>query len=155
MNKVLLTGRLTRDPEMRSLASGKNVTTFTVASNEFIGGGREKAEYHPVVTWDRLAEIAGTYLGKGQQIAIEGRLQTRSWDDDRGQRHWKTEIVASQVEMLSGKRKKDYAAESAAEALVAQAAAMGMEPETHSFSSAEADTESAEATEEEEELVAA
>ena len=51
MNKVLLTGRLTRDPEMRSLASGKNVTTFTVASNEFIGGGREKAEYHPVVTW--------------------------------------------------------------------------------------------------------
>ncbi len=53
MNKVLLTGRLTRDPEMRSLASGKNVTTFTVASNEFIGGGREKAEYHPVVTWDR------------------------------------------------------------------------------------------------------
>ncbi len=52
MNKVLLTGRLTRDPEMRSLASGKNVTTFTVASNEFIGGGREKAEYHPVVTWE-------------------------------------------------------------------------------------------------------
>ena len=84
MNKVLLTGRLTRDPEMRSLASGKNVTTFTVASNEFLGGGREKAEYHNVVTWDRLAEIAGTYLGKGQQVAIEGRLQTRSWDDDRG-----------------------------------------------------------------------
>ena len=77
MNKVLLTGRLTRDPEMRSLASGKNVTTFTVASNEFIGGGKEKAEYHPVVTWDRLAEIAGRYLGKGQQVAIEGRLQTR------------------------------------------------------------------------------
>ena len=102
MNKVLLTGRLTRDPEMRSLASGKNVTTFTVASNEFIGGGKEKAEYHPVVTWDRLAEIAGTYLGKGQQVAIEGRLQTRSWDDDRGARHWKTEVVASHVEMLSG-----------------------------------------------------
>ena len=51
MNKVLLTGRLTRDPEMRSLASGKNVTTFTVASNEFIGGGKEKSEYHPVVAW--------------------------------------------------------------------------------------------------------
>ena len=58
MNRVLLTGRLTRDPEMRGLASGKNVTTFTVASNEFIGGGKEKAEYHAVVTWDRLAEIA-------------------------------------------------------------------------------------------------
>ena len=128
MNKVLLTGRLTRDPEMRSLASGKNVTTFTVASNEFIGGGREKAEYHPVVTWDRLAEIAGTYLGKGQQVAIEGRLQTRSWDDDRGARHWKTEVVASHVEMLSGRRKKDYEAQQAADSLVAQAEAYGEAP---------------------------
>jgi single-strand DNA-binding protein len=128
VNKVLLTGRLTRDPEMRSLASGKNVTTFTVASNEFIGGGREKAEYSNVVTWDRLAEIAGTYLGKGQQVAIEGRLQTRSWDDDRGQRHWKTEVVASHVEMLSGRRKKDYAAEQAAGSLVAQAEQYGEAP---------------------------
>jgi single-strand DNA-binding protein len=125
VNKVLLTGRLTRDPEMRSLASGKNVTTFTVASNEFIGGGREKAEYHPVVTWDRLAEIAGTYLGKGQQVAIEGRLQTRSWDDDRGQRHWKTEVVASHVEMLSGRRKKDYEAQQAADSLATQAERFG------------------------------
>ncbi len=117
MNKVLLTGRLTRDPEMRSLASGKNVTTFTVASNEFLGAGKEKAEYSPVVTWDRLAEIAGRYLGKGQQVAIEGRLQTRSWDDDKGARHWKTEIVAAHVEMLSGRRKKDYEAQQAAESL--------------------------------------
>ncbi len=121
MNKVLLTGRLTRDPEMRSLASGKSVTTFTVASNEFIGGGREKAEYHPVVAWDRLAEIAGTYLGKGQQVAIDGRLQTRSWDDDKGVRHWKTEVVAAHVEMLSGRRKKDYEAQQAADSLSAQA----------------------------------
>ena len=128
MNRVLITGRLTRDPEMRGLASGKNVTTFTVASNEFIGGGREKAEYHPVVTWDRLAEIAGTYLGKGQQVAIEGRLQTRSWDDDRGQRHWKTEVVASHVEMLSGRRKKDYEAQQSADALVAQAEKFGDVP---------------------------
>ena len=128
MNKVLLTGRLTRDPEMRSLASGKSVTTFTVASNEFIGGGREKSEYTAVVTWDRLAEIAGTYLGKGQQVAIEGRLQTRSWDDDRGQRHWKTEVVASHVEMLSGRRKKDYEAQQAADSLVAQAASLGEAP---------------------------
>jgi len=130
VNKVLLTGRLTRDPEMRSLASGKNVTTFTVASNEFLGGGREKAEYHPVVTWDRLAEIAGTYLGKGQQVAIEGRLQTRSWDDDRGLRHWKTEVVASHVEMLSGRRKKDYEAQQAAESLVDQAERLGEAPPT-------------------------
>ena len=128
VNKVLLTGRLTRDPEMRGLASGKNVTTFTVASNEFFGGGKEKAEYHAIVTWDRLAEIAGRYLGKGQQVAIEGRLQTRSWDDERGARHWKTEIVASHVEMLSGRRKKDYEAQQAADSLASQAGALGEAP---------------------------
>ena len=130
MNRVLLTGRLTRDPEMRGLASGKNVTTFTVASNEFLGGGKEKAEYHAVVTWDRLAEIAGRYLGKGQQVAIEGRLRTRSWDDERGARHWKTEIVASHVEMLSGRRKKDYEAQQAADSLASQASALGEAPAT-------------------------
>jgi len=128
VNKVLLTGRLTRDPELRSLASGKQVTTFTVASNAFIGGGKERAEYHPVVAWDRLAEIAGRYLGKGQQVAIEGRLQTRSWDDDKGARHWKTEIVAANIEMLSGRNKKDYEAEQAAESLVAQAESLGEAP---------------------------
>ena len=125
MNKVLLTGRLTRDPEMRSLASGKSVTQFAVATNEYIGNGKEKAEYHNVVTWDRLAEICGQYLGKGQQVAIEGRIQTRSWDDDRGQRHWKTEVVAAHVEMLSGRKKKDYDAETAADGLAAQANALG------------------------------
>lgn len=125
MNKVLLTGRLTRDPEMRSLASGKSVTQFAVATNEYIGNGKEKAEYHNVVTWDRLAEICGQYLGKGQQVAVEGRIQTRSWDDDRGQRHWKTEVVAAHVEMLSGRKKKDYDAETAADGLAAQATALG------------------------------
>ncbi len=121
MNKVLLTGRLTRDPEMRALASGKHVTQFSVATNEYAGNGKERPEYHNVVTWDRLAEICGRYLGKGQQIALEGRIQTRTWDDDKGARHWKTEIVANSVEMLSGRRKKDYAAESAADDLEAQA----------------------------------
>lgn len=125
MNKVLLTGRLTRDPEMRSLASGKNVTQFGIATNEYAANGKERAEYHNVVTWDRLAEICGQYLGKGQQVAIEGRIQTRSWDDDRGQRHWKTEVVASNVEMLSGRKKKDYEAETAADALAIQAGALG------------------------------
>ena len=83
---------------------------------------------HNVVTWDRLAEICGQFLGKGQQVAIEGRLQTRSWDDDRGARHWKTEVVASHVEMLSGRRKKDYEAESSARALEAQLEANGVLP---------------------------
>jgi single-strand DNA-binding protein len=128
VNKVVLTGRLTRDPEMRSLASGKSVTQFAVATNAY-AGGKEKAEYHNVVTWDRLAEICGQYLGKGQQVAIEGRLQTRSWDDDRGQRHWKTEVVAAHVEMLSGRKKKDYDAEAAAGSLEAQAAALGEAPD--------------------------
>ena len=129
MNKVLLTGRLTRDPEMRSLASGKSVTQFSVATNEY-AGGKEKSEFHNVVTWDRLAEICGQFLGKGQQVAIEGRLQTRSWDDDQGKRHWKTEVVAAHVEMLSGRRKKDYEAESSAQALAAQAEANGFSPST-------------------------
>jgi single-strand DNA-binding protein len=118
VNKVLLTGRLTRDPEMRALASGKHVTAFSVATNEYVGNGREKAEYHAVIAWDRLADISAQYLGKGSMVAVEGRLQTRQWDDEAGKRHWKTEVVAASVEMLSGRRKKDYAAE----ALAAQAA---------------------------------
>jgi single-strand DNA-binding protein len=125
VNKVLLAGRLTRDPEMRALASGKHVTQFSVATTEYAGNGKERPEYHNIVTWDRLAQTCGEFLGKGQQVAVEGRIQTRSWDDDRGQRHWKTEIVASHVEMLSGRRKKDYAAENAANGLAAQAAAYG------------------------------
>ncbi|HEX8938655.1 MAG TPA: single-stranded DNA-binding protein [Candidatus Limnocylindrales bacterium] len=123
MNKVLLTGRLTRDPELRTLASGKAVTQFMVATNEYRGNGQEKAEYHSIVTWDRLAEICGQYLGKGQSVAVEGRLQTRQWDDDQGKRHWKTEVVASSVEMLSGRRKKDYEAEHAADGQIAEVAA--------------------------------
>ena len=125
MNKVLLAGRLTRDPEMRALASGKHVTQFSVATTEYAGNGKERGEFHNIVTWDRLAEVCGRYLGKGQQVAIEGRLQTRTWDDDKGLRHWKTEIVATTVEMLSGRKKKDYAAESSAELLEAAADGTG------------------------------
>ena len=124
MNKVLLTGRLTRDPELRALASGKSVTTFAVATNEYVGNGKEKAEFHSVVAWDRLADICASYLGKGSLVAVEGRLQTRQWDDDAGKRHWKTEVVAMAVEMLSGRRKKDYAAD----ALAGQANAPGIRP---------------------------
>ncbi len=120
MNKVLLTGRLTRDPEMRALASGKHVTSFSVATNEYVGNGREKAEYHAVIAWDRLADISAQYLGKGSMVALEGRLQTRQWDDEAGKRHWKTEVVAASIEMLSGRRKKDYAAEALAAQAVGQ-----------------------------------
>ena len=85
MNKVMLVGRLTRDPELRSLPSGKHVATFTIATNEFRGGNAERTEYHPCVAWDRLAEITGQFLSKGQLVDVEGRLQTRQWDDDAGQ----------------------------------------------------------------------
>jgi len=132
VNKVFLTGRLTRDPELRSLASGKAVTTFSLATNEY-PGGKERTEYHNVVTWDRLAEICGQFLGKGQQVAIEGRIQTRSWDDEKSVRHWKTEIVASNVEMLSGRKKKDYEAQSAAEALDARASAEADDDDNPAF----------------------
>ena len=164
MNRVVLTGRLTKDPETRKLASGKTVTQFSVATNDYRGGS-EKSEFHPIVTWDRLAEICGQYLGRGQMVCISGRLQTRQWEDDAKIRHWKTEVVADQVEMLSGKRKKDYAAESAADALAAQAAAMGFVPDHNGesadfgVSAADGDDEDAdgEATTsvEDEELVAA
>ena len=60
------------------------MTQFSIATNEYVGQGKEKAEYHNIVTWDRLAQTCGEFLGKGQQVAIEGRIQTRSWDDDRG-----------------------------------------------------------------------
>ncbi len=131
MNRVMLTGRLTRDPELRSLANGKSVTQFSIATHDYRAGS-ERAEYHNVVTWDRLAEICSQYLGKGQLVAVEGRIQTRQWEDDKKTRHWRTEIVASSVEMLSGRRKKDYAAESAADALEAQAETLGTVPSEES-----------------------
>jgi single-strand DNA-binding protein len=115
MNKVLLVGRLTRDPELRTLPSGKHVANFTIATNEYRGtGAEERTEYHAIVAWDRLAEICGQFLGKGQLVDVEGRLQTRQWDDDAGKRHWKTEVVANSLEMLSGRGKKEYAQEAQA-----------------------------------------
>jgi single-strand DNA-binding protein len=116
MNKVLLVGRLTRDPELRTLPSGKPVTNFTVATNEYRSNGAgERTEYHTLVAWGRLAEICGQYLSKGQLVDIEGRLQTRQWDDDAGVRHWKTEVVVNELEMLSGRRKKEYERETVAD----------------------------------------
>ncbi|HET7828306.1 MAG TPA: single-stranded DNA-binding protein [Candidatus Limnocylindrales bacterium] len=128
MNRVLLTGRLTRDPELRTTATGKSVATFSLATHQFVGG-KELSEFHSIVTWDRLADTCGKYLGKGQLVAVEGRIATRSWDDDKSVRHWKTEIVASSVEMLSRARRKDHAAETAAAALEAQAVAAGYTPD--------------------------
>jgi single-strand DNA-binding protein len=92
------------------------LTTFTVATNEYRGANGERTEYHPCVAWDRLAEITGQFLSKGQLVDVEGRLQTRQWDDDAGKRHWKTEVVVASLEMLSGRSKKEYAREAEAAA---------------------------------------
>ncbi|MGH2483326.1 MAG: single-stranded DNA-binding protein [Candidatus Limnocylindria bacterium] len=130
MNKVLLVGRLTRDPELRTLPSGKHVANFTIATNEYRGtGAEERTEYHAIVAWDRLAEICGQFLGKGQLVDIEGRLQTRQWDDDAGKRHWRTEVVTNSLEMLSGRGKKEYAKEAQAVADEAAAPANGASDE--------------------------
>src|SRR5664280_321766 len=107
-----------------------------MATNEHVGNGKEKAEFHSVVTWDRLADICASYLGKGMTIALEGRIQTRQWDDDRGAHRWKTEIVATAAAMLSGRRKKDYAAD----ALAVRGDALGVEP-TAATDAADADDE--------------
>jgi single-strand DNA-binding protein len=158
MNKVMLIGRLTKEPEMRKLASGKTVTTFTVATHDYRSAAGEKSEFHSVVTWDRLAEICAQFLGKGALVSIEGRIQTRQWEDENKLRHWKTEIVANALEMLSGRRKKDYASEASAQALEAQAEADGFarvpaaaeDDDPDSAADAEAEDEA-----EESELVAA
>ncbi len=140
MNKVVLIGRLTKEPEMRKLASGKTVTQFSIATHDYRTGS-EKSEFHSVVTWDRLAEICAEFLGKGALVALDGRIQTRQWEDENKLRHWKTEIVAGSLEMLSGRRKKDYATESAAQALAAQAEAMGFTAVAATATEADADAD--------------
>jgi single-strand DNA-binding protein len=132
VNKVMLVGRLTRDPELRTLPSGKAVANFVVATNDFRGNGAgDRTEYHNVVAWERLAEICGQYLNKGQLVDVEGRLQTRQWDDDGGARHWKTEVVVASLEMLSGRGKKEYAREAQGVASATEAAEQeGASPES-------------------------
>ena len=105
MNRVVISGRMTNDPELRYVASGAGVAQFVVATSEHRDESAqlpiERQEHVPVVAWDRLGVACGETLTKGTQILIEGRLQTRQWDDDRGSRHWKTEVVATSVEVLS------------------------------------------------------
>lgn len=105
VNKAILIGNLGRDPELRHTASGKSVATFTVATNRTWtapdGTAQEETEWHNIVAWDRLAEICQQYLQKGRKVYIEGRIQTRSWDDkSSGQKRYMTEIVANQMIIL-------------------------------------------------------
>lgn len=103
LNKVLLIGNLTRDPEMRSLASGQSLATFAVATNRVWtdkqGQRQQQAEYHNIVMFGRLAEIAQQYLTKGKLVFIEGRIQTRSWDAQDGTKKYRTEIVAETMQL--------------------------------------------------------
>lgn len=103
-NKVVLAGNLTSDPEMRKTPSGQPVCSFTLATNRYwtdkdSGEKKQKTEYHNIVAWRRLAEIASQYLSKGSLVLIEGRLQTRSWEDPSGDTRSKTEVVARRMQM--------------------------------------------------------
>ena len=107
LNKAMVIGNLTRDPEVRTTTTGKSVASFAVATNEVwkdaSGTRQEKAEYHNVVAWGKLAEICQQYLHKGKKIYIEGRLQTREWTGQDGVKRYKTEIVADNMIMLDNK----------------------------------------------------
>ncbi len=106
LNKVLLLGHLGRDPELRYTAAGKAVATFTVATSlqwkDQSGNDQEKTEWHRVVAWGRLGEICGEYLSKGKQVFIEGRIQTREWEDQDGNKRTTVEIIANDMIMLGG-----------------------------------------------------
>lgn len=108
VNKVILVGNLGKDPEVRYSASGSAVTNITIATSEQwtdkqSGQKQERTEWHRVVLFNRLGEIAGEYLRKGSQVYIEGSLRTRKWQDQSGQDRYTTEIVANEMQMLGGR----------------------------------------------------
>lgn len=111
LNKVMIIGNLGRDPEMRYTPSGRPVTTFSVATNrQYTNAEGEKqtdTEWFNVVAWGKLAEICNQYLSKGRQVYVEGRLQTRRWEDSQGTRHTSVEIVAKEMIMLGSRPSED------------------------------------------------
>ncbi len=107
LNKCMIIGNLGADPEMRYTANGQAVTTFSVATsrtfNDASGERREETEWFRVVAWARLAELCAQYLTKGRQVYVEGRMQTRSWEGQDGQKRYTTELVAQEVKFLGGR----------------------------------------------------
>ena len=107
LNKVMIIGRLGKDPEMRYTPGGSPVTTFSVAAGrqwkDGSGDVREETEWFNVVTWNKLAEICNEHLRKASRVYIEGRLQTRQWQDQDGQTRYRTEVIASDMIMLDGR----------------------------------------------------
>jgi single-strand DNA-binding protein len=108
VNKVILVGNLGKDPEVKFTPQGTPVAKFSVATSERYkdkeGNWQERTEWHNIVLWQRLAEIAGEYLKKGSKVYIEGRLQTSSWDDrESGQKKYRTEVIGNDLVLLSGR----------------------------------------------------
>ncbi|MBM3163277.1 MAG: single-stranded DNA-binding protein [Chlorobi bacterium] len=111
LNKVMLIGHLGNDPELRTTASGQSVSNFTVATSENFkdasGNWQDRTEWHRIVAWGKLAEICNQYLKKGRQVYIEGRLQTRSWEDSKsGEKRFATEIVCTDMQMLGSAKEQ-------------------------------------------------
>jgi single-strand DNA-binding protein len=119
VNKVILVGNLGGDPEVRYTPSGKAVASFSLATKEQWTGKdgekTERTEWHKIVAWARLGEICGEYLRKGSQVYVEGRLQTRSWEDKEGNKRYTTEIVAQNMQMLGSAAGKGGMAKSTEE----------------------------------------
>lgn len=138
LNKAMIIGRLTRDPELKTTPSGASVcqlglATNFVYTNQQSGQKVENVEYHNVVLWRKLGEIAAQYLKKGQRVYIEGRLQTRSWDGQDGKKNYRTEIIADNMIMLDGGRSESstgggYAAAGAGAGAMASSAVSQPEP---------------------------
>jgi len=107
LNKVMLIGRLGRDPEVRHTPEGTPVATFSMATGEFWtdknGTRQERTEWHNIVAWNRLAELSRRFLAKGRQVYIEGRIRTREWDDRDGNKRRTTEIIAGQMVLLGSR----------------------------------------------------
>lgn len=107
LNKVMLIGRVTKDPEVRTIASGQAVASFSIATNrqwtDQAGQKQDKAEFHNIVAWRKLAEIIQQYVKKGMRLYLEGRLETRSWTDPQGVKKYRSEIVLDNMIMLDGK----------------------------------------------------
>ena len=118
INKVIIVGNLGADPDSRAMPSGNAVTNISVATSESwndrdTGEKKEKTEWHRVVFFNRLAEIAAQYLKKGSQVYVEGKLQTRKWEDKEGNERWTTEIVANQMQMLGDRMSGDISNDNA------------------------------------------
>jgi single-strand DNA-binding protein len=103
LNKAIIIGNLTQDPEVRTTPNGQSVASFTIATNRVWnnpqGQKQEQAEFHNIVAWGKLSEIVGQYLGKGRLCMVEGRIQTRSWDDQAGNKKYRTEIIAENIQL--------------------------------------------------------